>query len=178
MNDPHEGAALDRVARLAAFNRLDAAAAVETLLACCASPAGAQRMAAGRPYPSPAALLAEADAALAALTEADLDQALAGHPRIGDRPTAAHNPASTREQSGLSGADQQVLDDLAEGNREYEARFGHVYLVCASGRSAQELLGVLRQRLRNDPVTERAVMRDELGAINRLRLERLLAEPR
>jgi len=175
MNDPHQGAAPDT--RLDAFNRMDAAAAVETLIACCASRAWAQRVAAGRPYATASALLAESDAALAALTEADLDQALAGHPRIGERPAAAHNPASTREQSGLSGASQQVLADLAEGNREYEARFGHVYLVCASGRGADELLGVLRQRLRNDPVTERAVMRGELGAINRLRLERLVAEP-
>jgi 2-oxo-4-hydroxy-4-carboxy-5-ureidoimidazoline decarboxylase len=66
-----------------------------------------------------------------------------------------------------------TLAALAEGNREYEARFGHVYLVCASGRSGEELLAVLRSRLGNDPATERRVVRAELGKINRLRLERL-----
>ncbi len=63
---------------------------------------------------------------------------------------------------------------LADGNRAYEAKFGHVYLVCASGRSAEELLAVLQQRLGNDPVTERAVVRRELGLINRIRLVRLV----
>ena len=65
---------------------------------------------------------------------------------------------------------------LAEGNRAYEERFGHVYLVCATGRSGPELLAVLRSRLRNDPAYERTVVRDELGKINRLRLQRLLEE--
>ncbi len=163
-------------AALARFNQQDDDAAVQALLACCSSPAWAQRVAAGRPYAFAVRVFDAADRALAALTEADLDQALAGHPRIGDRPTAAHSPASTREQSGLAGADAGVLAALADGNREYEARFGHVYLVCASGRSAAELLGLLRQRLRNDPVTEGAVMRAELGKINRLRLERLVSD--
>jgi 2-oxo-4-hydroxy-4-carboxy-5-ureidoimidazoline decarboxylase len=77
----------------------------------------------------------------------------------------------------VAGADADVLAGLAEGNRVYEQRFGHVYLVCASGRSAEELLAVLRGRLDNDPVTERAVVRAELAAINRLRLDQLLGEP-
>ena len=68
------------------------------------------------------------------------------------------------------------MDALAEGNREYENRFGHVYLVCASGRSGEELLDVLRSRLGNDPAYERTVVRTELGSINRLRLQRLLDE--
>jgi 2-oxo-4-hydroxy-4-carboxy-5-ureidoimidazoline decarboxylase len=67
-----------------------------------------------------------------------------------------------------------TLAALAEGNREYEARFGHVYLVCASGRTGEELVDVLRSRLGNDPAAERRVVREELGKINRLRLERLV----
>ena len=74
----------------------------------------------------------------------------------------------------MARADQAVLDALADGNRVYEERFGHVYLVCATGRSAEELLGLLRARLGNNPKTERMVVRDELGKINRLRLERLV----
>ena len=95
---------------------------------------------------------------------------MAGHPRIGERSTHA---ASQREQSGVG---DDVRDALAEGNREYEQRFGHVYLVCASGRSGDELLAVLRSRLGNDPAHERTVVRAELGDINRLRLQRLLDE--
>ena len=141
------------------------------LLSCCDAPAWASRVQARRPYGSADALLAAAAAELAATSEADVDVALAAHPRIGEKPTGAD---SRREQSAALAGDPAVLDALAAGNREYEARFGHVYLVCASGRSAQELLAVLRSRLGNDPATERAVLRRELAAITRLRLERAL----
>jgi 2-oxo-4-hydroxy-4-carboxy-5-ureidoimidazoline decarboxylase len=76
----------------------------------------------------------------------------------------------------VAGADPTVLAALADGNRAYEERFGHVYLVCATGRSAEELLDVLRTRLGNDPATERAVALGELAAINRLRIARLFGE--
>ena len=141
------------------------------LLEVCSSPRWADLVAAARPFGAAEEVYAAGDRALAALSEADLDQALAGHPRIGER---AHSAASRREQSGVSG--DETLAALAEGNREYEARFGHVYLVCASGRSGEELLAVLRSRLRNDAATERRVVREELGKINRLRLQRLVEE--
>ena len=108
--------------------------------------------------------------ALAALSETDVDEALAGHPRIGERGGAT----SQREQSAVRG--EETLAALAAGNRTYEERFGHVYLVAASGRSGEELLDVLRSRLLNDRDTERRVVRAELGTINRLRLDRLLEE--
>jgi 2-oxo-4-hydroxy-4-carboxy-5-ureidoimidazoline decarboxylase len=108
--------------------------------------------------------------AVAALDEADVDEALAGHPRIGER---VDDPTSRREQAGV---DSTTRDALLAANREYEARFGHVYLVRASGRTGDELLALLRQRLANDPAQERAVVRAELGQINALRLERLAAE--
>jgi len=159
--------------RMAEFDAVPAADAEAALLACCAAPEWARRLAADRPYGSPDALLARADAVLAELDEAQVDLALAGHPRIGER--SAH-ASSAREQAGVAGAPDAVRAALAEGNREYEARFGHVYLVRADGRSADELLAVLRSRLGNDPATERAVLRGELAGINRIRLRRMLEE--
>ncbi|MFD3509096.1 2-oxo-4-hydroxy-4-carboxy-5-ureidoimidazoline decarboxylase [Nocardia sp. NPDC058666] len=155
---------------LAGFNNLPADAAEQALLACCSAPRWARAVAAARPYASTESLLEAADAALEALDDADIDQALAGHPRIGDRPTSA---ASAREQAGVAGDD--VRAGLAQGNLDYEAKFGHIYLVCAAGRSGEELLAVLRARLDNDPSTERHVMRTELAKINALRLAQVVA---
>lgn len=138
------------------------------LTACCASPAWVAAMAAGRPYASVDAVLTRADDALAGLDEAEVDLALAGHPRIGER--SAH-ASSQREQSGVTDGDRAAL---AAANRAYEDRFGHVYLVCADGRPAAELLAVLQTRLHHTPDQERRVLRAELGRINRLRLRRLL----
>jgi 2-oxo-4-hydroxy-4-carboxy-5-ureidoimidazoline decarboxylase len=154
---------------LDAFNALPPADAEHALLACCTAPRWAERVAAGRPYPTVDAVHAAAEAAL---TDADVADGLTGHLRIGDRGPDAR---SRREQSGVAGAPPEVLAALDEGNRRYEERFGHVYLVSASGRGGEELLAVLRQRLGNDPTTERAVIRRELAAINRLRLAALFA---
>jgi OHCU decarboxylase len=152
------------------LDTLPAAELRELLLTVCASPRWADLVVDAAPFRSGDRLLAAAERALGALAEQDVDDALAGHPRIGER--SAH-AASRREQAGVR---DDVKAALAEGNREYEARFGHVYLVCASGRSGEELLGVLRSRLGNDPAYERTVVRAELGSINRLRLQRLLDE--
>lgn len=138
------------------------------LIACCASPAWAAVVAAGRPYASVDALLARAGDALAGLDEAEIELALAGHPRIGER--SAH-ASSQREQSGVTDGDRAAL---AAANRAYEERFGHVYLVCAAGRPAAELLTVLQTRLHNTPQQERRVLRAELEKINTLRLHHLL----
>jgi 2-oxo-4-hydroxy-4-carboxy-5-ureidoimidazoline decarboxylase len=127
-------------------------------------------VAAAAPYRDLAGLQRAADAALAALDEADVDEALAGHPRIGER---GDDPSSRREQAGV---DDATRDALLAANRDYEARFGHLYLVRASGRTGEQLLALLRQRLANDPSQERVVVRDELGQINGLRLERLATE--
>jgi OHCU decarboxylase len=174
-------AELDRLGRrlppgLSRLNELPRAEARRALLGLCASARWADAVADGRPYRSPDDLQAAAGHALAALAEPDVDEALSGHPRIGQPAPGSEGAASRREQAGLGGADAATLEALAAGNRAYEARFGHVYLVCASGRSGEELLAVLRSRLGNDPTTERAVLRRELAAINRLRLDRLLAE--
>jgi 2-oxo-4-hydroxy-4-carboxy-5-ureidoimidazoline decarboxylase len=163
-----------RQMRMAEFDALPTAAAQDALLGCCAAPEWARRLAGERPHRTLPVLLDRADAALADLDEDQVDLALAGHPRIGERPVHA---SSVREQAGVAGASDDVRAALAEGNRAYEARFGHVYLVCADGRPAAELLAVLRSRLDNDPSTERAVLRTELGKINRIRLARMLEEP-
>src|SRR5258708_430112 len=131
---------------LAAFNSLADGRARNALLACCSAPRWADQVAAGRPYPSLAALLERADTAL---SEEDVGQALAGHPRIGQVPSPSHSSWSRGEQAGVAASSDQVLADLAEGNRAYEKRFGRIYLVCAAGRSAPELLQILRERLRN-----------------------------
>lgn len=160
--------------RLEEFDAAAEARATDALLACCASPGWARDVARGRPYGSVAALLGRAEAVLAELDEGEVDRALAGHPRIGERSTHA---ASRREQGGVATAGATVLDALAAGNRAYEERFGHVYLVCADGRPAEELLAVLHERLGNDPAVERRVLRGELARINAIRLTRMLADP-
>jgi 2-oxo-4-hydroxy-4-carboxy-5-ureidoimidazoline decarboxylase len=159
--------------RLAAFNAAPPEAAERDLLACCASGRFAQAIAGGRPYQDPDALRAAVDAAFAALSWDDIVESMSAHPRIGDRPAGAGWSAA--EQSGAAAASDQVRQGLAEGNLAYEKRFGHVFLVCASGLSGQQMLDQLRTRLKNDPQAERTVVRRELQKITQLRLAKLLA---
>jgi 2-oxo-4-hydroxy-4-carboxy-5-ureidoimidazoline decarboxylase len=165
----------DNPTGLAALNALPADAARERLLACCSSARWADEMVSGRPYASAGELLARSDRAVAGLAQADLERALAGHPRIG-RPSGPAGGWSRREQAGVQTADAATAAALAEGNEAYERRFGHIYLACASGRDGAELLALLRERLGNDPATEWEIVRRELGQINRIRLGRLLEE--
>lgn len=144
---------------------------MHALFECCSSSIWARRVAGSRPYSTRDQLLDRADRVLAELSEAEVDNALDGHPRIGDK---ADNASSKREQAAVQSAGADVLTALAEANRKYEAQFGHVYLVCATGRSAPELLAILDERLGNDPETERRVLRVELAKINRIRLNRML----
>lgn len=138
---------------------------------CCAADAWVAGVVAGRPYRDEDALGAASDAATASLDDTGLAQTLAGHPRIGER---THSAWSRQEQSGVAGATDDVRAQLAAANAAYEQRFGHVYLVCATGRSVDELLALCRSRLDNDPATERGIALAELAKINRLRLSRLL----
>ena len=161
---------------LAAFNSLPPDEVESTLMACCSSRRWAQMILAGRPFSAAEDVYRAADSALDELAERDIDEALVGHPRIGERPGSGHSDWSNQEQAGVANAAHRVHGALAEANRAYEERFGHVYLVCATGKSAEELLAILHDRLANDPATERRVVRSELGKINRIRLERMLAE--
>ncbi|MFD0682932.1 2-oxo-4-hydroxy-4-carboxy-5-ureidoimidazoline decarboxylase [Actinomadura fibrosa] len=145
------------------------------LLACCASGRWADAVVAGRPYADLEALRAASARALADLDWADVEEALAAHPRIGDRVRGGDRESgwSRREQSGV---DDDLRDALAEGNRAYEERFGHVFLICASGLSGAAMLDALRARLGNDERAERAVVRGELAKIVDLRLAKLVGE--
>ena len=154
------------------FNSLPVAEAQQTVLACCASPGWAARVAGRRPYPTPADLVVDGVDAFDELTWPDLAEVLAAHPRIGERPQGQSTEAawSRKEQSGVEGSE----DELAGVNRAYEDRFGHLFLIFASGRTAPEILAAARERLRNDEETERRVVRGELRKIVELRLERLV----
>jgi 2-oxo-4-hydroxy-4-carboxy-5-ureidoimidazoline decarboxylase len=153
----------------------DAAADVlrPRLLALTASPDWADALLAARPFEDLDALLAASDDIIADLDEAQVDEALAGHPRIGER--AAHlddesAARSAKEQAGMAGADTAAQDAMARGNASYEQRFGRIYLVAAAGRSAEELLAFLHERLDNPSDRELDVVRGELARITRLRL--------
>jgi 2-oxo-4-hydroxy-4-carboxy-5-ureidoimidazoline decarboxylase len=156
------------------FNRLTDRQRLYLLFEVCSSTIWARRVLAGQPFGDVEALLDRADRVLAELPDVEIDAALDGHPRIGGR---VDNASSAREQAGMNSADDDVRTELAHKNRAYESKFGYVYLVGASGRSAGELLTILTERLENDPETERRVMRTELMKINRLRLDRLLSDP-
>ena len=154
------------------FNSAPDEASLRGALAdCCAAHSWVDRMISGRPYADRAAVLVASDVATASLDDIGVSEALAGHPRIGER---AHDTWSRQEQAGVSDAGADVRARLAECNAAYEIRFGHVYLVCATGRSAEELRAICEARLANDAATERNVVLGELTKINRIRLDKLL----
>ncbi|AYY15151.1 2-oxo-4-hydroxy-4-carboxy-5-ureidoimidazoline decarboxylase [Actinobacteria bacterium YIM 96077] len=169
---PAEAEALPGESGLAAFNAMSDMEAATALRDCCTSTRWIDVVATGRPYRERDDLFATSDRAVDLLGREDLDEALAGHPRIGDRPASGTWSAS--EQRGMASASTDVQERIVAGNRAYEEMFGHVYLVCASGKSAEELLSILTSRLGNDPETERVVVMDELAKINRIRLANLL----
>ena len=158
------------------FDELPEEDARALLLRCMAAPDWVEEVLGGRPYRSVDELLEVADQAARDLSEDDLEAALAGHPRIGERAAAGHNAAaSAREQAGVVST-SATTQKLVEGNQAYEERFGHVYLVRAAGRSGEQMLALLRARLGNDDATERDVVRDQLAEITSLRLRRLWEE--
>ena len=165
-------------AGLDAFHALPEEAAAERLAACLAVPRWVSTVLAGRPYADRRSLLATAEGFARGISDAELAGALAAHPRIGERPAGGGREAafSRSEQSAVDPADAALASALAEGNREYEERFGHVFLIRAAGRSGAEVLGALRSRLGHAPEVERDVVRGQLAEIAVLRLETLLEE--
>lgn len=164
--------------RIERMNTLLREEAVTELLACCGSRAWAEGMADARPWNSLDDVLGAADTVWAALPPSAWLEAFKAHPRIGEKKAEAHQDARAKawsegEQSGLGSAAEATKAALAEGNRDYDARFGHIYIVCATGRTAEEMLADLRQRLGNDPDTEVRVAAEEQRKITRLRLEKL-----
>jgi len=156
-----------------AFNALPAADVEAGLYACLANRVWAARVAAGRPYETIADVLREADAAWASMNDTDWLQAFAAHPRIGE--SGGDAPAtSEREQREIMAASPETLEALAAENRAYEDRFGHVFLIAASGRSADEILAELRRRMSNDPAAELQEAIGEQRKIARLRIRKLI----
>jgi OHCU decarboxylase len=140
----------------------------QDLIRCCASSRWVERRVARRPFGGFDEMCATADEVWWSLDPDDWREAFAAHPRIGDRTGAAH---TRREQSGTAGADPEVLEALAEGNRAYEQRFDHVFLIDASGRSAGEMLAELQERLDNDPGSELEMAAEQQRRIMRRRLD-------
>ncbi|MFJ4849939.1 MULTISPECIES: 2-oxo-4-hydroxy-4-carboxy-5-ureidoimidazoline decarboxylase [unclassified Streptomyces] len=155
---------------LARFNSADAVEAAALLREVCASRSWGAEVAAGRPYGSAEALLAASDTATARLGTDALAEAMAGHPPIGCPKPG--DRVSAREQSGVR---DSLRARLLELNLAYQERHGHVFLICATGRTGDEMLAALSERIGNDAATERGIVRAELGKINRIRLARLVA---
>ncbi len=166
---------------VAELDELPTAQAAELLRSCCGSARWVEAMAARRPFHTLDAVLDEADDAWWSLEPADWLEAVAHHPRIGERRAAAAQDArgaawSAGEQAGMTDAASAVQEALAAVNRAYEARFGHIYIVCATGRSAEEMLAIAQARLTNDPDDELRVAAEEQRKITRLRLQKLLTD--
>lgn len=170
------------MSRLAWLNGLCAEEAQAEFSRCCGSKRWAEAMTRARPFPSEAALYERAEALWAQTGPEDWREAMTHHPRIGDvsrlrEKFKATGAWSEQEQQGMRGVGEDVIQALADGNREYEARFGFIFLVCATGKSAREMLGLLRERMNNPPDQELRVAAGEQAKITRIRLEKLLSSP-
>ena len=162
------------------LNSLSDGDAAEALTACCGAHRWVAAMIARRPFSSLDAVINAANDVWRGTSESDWREAFDHHPRIGEQRSASGQDQrasswSAGEQSRAALADDDVKRQLAAVNAEYEARFGHIYIVCAAGRSADELLDIARSRLRNDPGTELRVAAGEQAKITRLRLEKLFS---
>lgn len=165
--------------RLNWLNGLTQNACLEEMMRCCGASKWARALTEKRPFASSAALFAAADEVFTLLDGNDWLDAFSHHPKIGDLENLQKKFASTsgwasREQSGVEAADQQTLEKLAQGNAEYESKFGYIFIVCATGKSAREMLEILEKRLANDAKAELPVAAAEQKKITRLRLEKLL----
>lgn len=166
--------------RLAQWNDADHAAAMEAMLACCGSRRWAAAMVTLRPFRSVPELSTAAEGFWKKMEEPDLLEAFACHPRIGERNHAHASPQaaawSKEEQSSTKSAQAQVLADIGDKNTLYEQQFGFTFIVCATGRSARQMLAILNRRLLNDRATELRVAAEQQHLITQIRLEKWLAE--
>jgi 2-oxo-4-hydroxy-4-carboxy-5-ureidoimidazoline decarboxylase len=165
---------------LAAWNNADESSATEAMLACCGSKRWAAVMVASRPIANIAALSATADRVWNTMQEADWLEAFACHPRIGERKPAHAGQQSVawskQEQSGTNEAAEKVLSELAEGNRLYEGCFGFTYIVCATGKGAEEMLLILKRRLASTREAELREAAEQQRQITQIRLGKWLVE--
>ena len=160
-------------ANLAALNAAPRKQAAADFLRCCGSTAWASQMAAGRPYTSLPAVEMAADRAWSGCSREDWIEAFAAHPRIG---TEAGGAWSRQEQAGAAQAGAETLRALEELNRRYLEKFGYIFIVCAAGKAADEMLGILQRRIQNNPEDEIQQASEQQRLITRLRLGRLLSE--
>lgn len=166
-------------ARLAWLNSLTADEAAKELLQCCGSKRWAAEIATARPYESLETLLATANDVWWSLERSDWLEAFRSHPKIGEKKadtkvSAQSQQWSGQEQSGVAGATQNTVDSLAALNEDYEQKFGFIFIICATGKTSDEMLSALRERLQHDRETELPIAAAEQGKITELRLKKLL----
>jgi 2-oxo-4-hydroxy-4-carboxy-5-ureidoimidazoline decarboxylase len=166
-------------ASLAWFNALPTEEAAQELLKCCGSTRWGQRMTQHRPFETIEELTRTANEVWASLDQADWLEAFHSHPKIGEKKAAEpvskqSQQWSGQEQAGVRDADQEMIDLLAQLNREYEEKFGFIFIVCATGKSAAEMLAILRERLRNAIDAELGIAAAEQAKITELRLKKLV----
>ncbi|MFE0579048.1 2-oxo-4-hydroxy-4-carboxy-5-ureidoimidazoline decarboxylase [Streptomyces sp. NPDC058874] len=157
---------------LTRINTLDDRAASAELHEVCASSAWGSKMLAQRPFATAESLFAANEAAMAELTAEDLAEAMGGHAPIG-RPKPG-DPTSAREQRGMAGASEELRNELLELNLAYQEKFGHVFLICATGATGEFMRDAVKVRIDNSPEQERDIARGELVKINKIRLTRLV----
>jgi OHCU decarboxylase len=167
--------------RIQWLNLLSTVDAQGEFLKCCGANNWARAMTEARPFASLEELLATADSRWRSLSEDDWIEAFRAHPKIGEQKAVAAQSEQARswsaqEQSGTVSAGAETKAALATGNQEYEKRFGFIFIVCATGKTAAEMLAILNRRLRNEPGTELPVAAEEQRKITRLRLEKLLTQ--
>jgi 2-oxo-4-hydroxy-4-carboxy-5-ureidoimidazoline decarboxylase len=165
---------------LSAWNEEAPQAALEAMIACCGARRWAAAMVALRPIRSVGELSAAADRIWSTMKEADWMEAFGCHPRIGERKTAHASKKfaawSRQEQSSAETAAERVMAELASGNALYEQRFGFTYIVCATGKSAEEMLAILNRRLESDRITELREAAEQQRQITQIRLGKWLVE--
>lgn len=166
-------------ATLAAWNKAEKSAALDVMLACCGAKRWASAMTELRPFGTPDAVIETADHLWSTMQERDLLEAFASHPRIGARKENAGGQSaewSSQEQSQVSSADSEILAELDQGNQLYETLFGFTYIVCATGKSPEELLAILKQRLGSTREAELQEAAEQQRQILQIRLRKWLAE--
>jgi OHCU decarboxylase len=163
------------------LNKLTDPDAEAEFLKCCGSQTWAQAMAVARPFATEEALFTKAENISASLVDEDWLEAFRAHPKIGEQKALTAQSQqeqswSSQEQSAIKLASADTVARLAAANHEYEKKFGFIFIVCASGKSSEEVLAILNHRLDNDPQTELPAAADEQQKITRLRLEKLLKQ--
>jgi OHCU decarboxylase len=166
---------------LEGLNTLSRDEAEAEMLKCCGSTLWARRMADARPFHDLEKLLAAADSIWWSLDEEDWLEAFSRHPKIGEKESERAQAVtaqkwSNEEQKGVRSIDEETRRELAEANREYAQKFGYIYIVCATGKTADEMLAILKERLQNDPGKEIRVAAEEQRRITHLRLKKLLTD--